>query len=72
MLPLPLSAVDDRGTEERKLNTASQSCKRRRADEGGISSGHREEDKEKGEYVAANGGGKHLYRVGSALVNVLR
>ncbi len=72
MLPLPLSSVDERGTEERRLNAASQSRKRRRADKDGISSGHLEEEKEKGEYVDAKGGGKFLYRVGSALVAVVR
>ncbi len=72
MLPLPLPSVDERGTEERGLNAASQSRKRRRANKDGISSGHLEKEKERGGYVEAKGGGKYLYRVGSALVVVVR
>ncbi len=72
MLPLPLSSVDERGTEERGLSATSQSRKRRRADKDGVSSGHLEEERERGEYVEDKGGGKYLYRVGSGLPVVVR
>ncbi len=72
MLPLPLSSLDERGTEERRLNTAARSRKRRRTDKDGVPSGHQEEERGRGEYVDAYSSGKYLYRVGCSLVVVVR
>ncbi len=69
MLPLPLSSVDERGTEERGLSAASQPRKRRRADKVGVSSGHLEEGRERGEYAEDKGGGKYSYCAGSSFAS---